>query len=97
MNLHLMSNSDNFSIVCSENECRLTWYVHLDLSAFNTFTLTDFRLRPATIPNPNKFATVSCNLVKSDVTNPHAIVHVTTSFNHPVKIPGMFVSTMRLI
>ena len=91
MNLHLLSNSDNFSIDCSDDECRLVWRVHLDLSAYNTLSLTDFRIRPAILANATKFSLVSCNLVKSDITNPAATVLVTTSFINAIKIPGLYI------
>ena len=63
----------------------------MDLSNFNTISVTDFRIRPGSIPDLTIFALVSCNLVKSDITNPDAIVYVATSFNHAIRCPGLYI------
>ena len=90
MNLHLTSHSDQYSFDFKNDCAILRWRVHLDLSQYKYICLKDFRSRPGHLIDAKRFSFISSNLVKSDVFNPLAVVHCTTSYNHAISSQGSF-------
>ena len=97
MDLHLVSNSDNFVLIPGDHATELIWRINVDLRAFNRLSLLDFRIRPGWPKNASKFSLVSCNLIKSDIANPQSIIHVSTSYNHSIRSLGKLLTSFNNI